>query len=277
MDLLQDDRAAAPEEILAEPHARALGLDECLPLLASPDSGRALTLADGRLSDGEHDYAMRGGLPILIPARLQPFFTDRLAVPFDHARAQFLQYFHLATVKQSGDVNAPASSLPFHRHLARAREFFASCRGTVLDVGCDDPALSAALLPQAAAYLGLDPFCARAEPFRIVGVGEFLPFLPGSFDNVLFNTSLDHIMDWHLAIDEAVRVLRPGGSLYILSYVWTERADLLNDTVHFHHFRDYEILGKLEEAGLRVEEEKRYACPKGDTHRHELFVRAVRP
>ena len=277
MELLQDDGFVTPDDLLAQPHARALDLEQCLPLLASPDSGRPLALDGGAVSDGETVYELREGLPLLIPARLQAYFSDRLAVPFDHSRKQFLQYFLLATIKQSGAVNAPASSLPFHRHLHRARAFFAGCGGAVLDVGCDDPALSAALLPQDAQYVGLDPFCARTQPFRIIGVGEFLPFRDGSFDNVLFNTSLDHIMDWHLAVDEALRVLRPGGSLYILSYVWTERAHLLDDTVHFHHFRDYEILGKIKEAGLRVEDEKRYACPKGDDHRHELFVRAVRP
>ncbi|HEX5257885.1 MAG TPA: class I SAM-dependent methyltransferase [Sphingomicrobium sp.] len=277
MNLLQDDQSVAPETLLVGAHARLMALEDCVPMLVSPDSRRPLFLEDGCLTDGERSYALREGLPLLFPERLRAFFTDRLAVPFEHSRAQFLQYFLLATIKQSGDVNAPASSLPFHRHLARARDFLQTCRGTLLDVGCDDPALSAALLSPEVSYVGLDPFCARAEPFRVIGVGEFLPFADASFDNVLFNTSLDHIMDWHLAVDEAVRVLRPGGRLVILSYVWTERADLLNDTVHFHHFRDYEVLGKIGEVGLKVEEELRYVCPKDDTHRHELFVRAVRP
>ena len=83
-------------------------------------------------------------------------------------------------------------------------------------------------------------------------------------------------MDWHLAIEEAARVLRRGGQLIILSYAWIDGPSLLNDTVHFHHFRDYELLGKIGELCLDVEEERRYAYPKGDTHRYELFVRAVR-
>jgi SAM-dependent methyltransferase len=278
VEILSDSGFVSPDALLSEPHAQMLNLEQSAPLFASPDTRRPLKfVADDKLSDGDNAYELKGGLPLLIPLRLYPYFTDRLSVQFKDSRSQFLQYFLLATIKQSGDVNAPASSIPFHRHLARAHEFLRSCTGTTLDVGCDDPALGAALLPSKSYYIGLDPFCARTQPFRVIGLGEFLPFQDQTVDNVLFNTSLDHIMDWHLAVDEAIRILKPGGKLYIMSYVWTERADLLNDTVHFHHFRDYEILGKLEEAGMRVEEEKRYACPKGDTHRHELFVRAVRP
>ena len=279
MELICDERRISPDELMARPHARSMTVEECLPLLASPDSSKPLSVTEdgAELTDGTHRYELRGGLPLLIPARLQPFFDGRLSVPFEHFRAEYLQYFLMATIKQSGDVNAPASSLPWHRHILRVSEFLASCRGPILDIGCDNPALSAAFLPVDAVYVGLDPFCARTEPFRVIGLGEFLPFLDNSVENAVFNTSLDHIMDWHLAVEEAVRVLKPGGSLYLLSYAWTERADLLRDTVHFHHFRDYELLGKMAELGLTIVEQKAFQCPKEDTHRYELFIRATKP
>jgi hypothetical protein len=90
---------------------------------------------------------------------------------------------------------------------------------------------------------------------------------------VLFNTTLDHILDWHRAVDEALRVLVRGGQMIIASLIWTADADLLGDSVHFHHFRDYEILGAL--SAMAVERVVRYDY-KGDRHRHGMYVRATK-
>jgi SAM-dependent methyltransferase len=277
IEIRDNDLAVSPEELAARPHGRLMGLEDCLPLLASPDTRCPLARDGDAFTDGENRYELRDGLPVLIPARLQPYFTYKLDVPLAHYGDSFLQYFLLSTIKQSGEINAPPTEDYAHRHFHRAVAFLENATGLTLDVGCDDPVLGTLLLPEGSHYVGLDPFCSRSEPFRVVGVGEFLPFGDGTFDNVLFNTSLDHIMDWHQAIDEAVRVLKPGGSVYILVYVWTDRATLLTDSVHFHHYRDYEILGKLAESGLTVVDEQRWISLKRETHRHQLFVRASKP
>jgi SAM-dependent methyltransferase len=270
-DLIADARIVTPAELLSAPHARMLDLEALLPVLASPDSARALTLDSARhvLSDGTNVYPMREDLPLLVPARLQPFFTDRLAVPCARDYDAFLQYFLLATIRQSGEINASSDDIHFQRHLFRMRRVLGSCRGMVLDVGCDDPQLSAGLLPPGTTYVGLDPFCERTRPFRLVGVAEYLPFLDGSVDSVIFNTSLDHIFDWHRALDEAHRVLVPGGRLFLATLVWTSRASLLTDSVHFHHFREAEIFDAL--TSFDLEPTQRYDY-KGDQHRHGLYL-----
>ena len=50
-----------------------------------------------------------------------------------------------------------------------------------------------------------------------------MPFANNSFYNVLFNASLDHILDYHEEISEAFRVLTKIGYIYISSYVWKEK------------------------------------------------------
>jgi SAM-dependent methyltransferase len=153
------------------------------------------------------------------------------------------------------------------------RSLCRTASGLVLDVGCGDPTIGASLLPKDAKYVGLDPFCTRTQPFRLIGVGEYLPFKDSSVDGVLFNTSLDHILDWRRALNEAYRVLKPGGTIYLCTLVWTDRADLMSDSVHFHHFREYEILAALEHLQLSIDEVVRYDY-KGDTHRHGLYLQA---
>jgi ubiquinone/menaquinone biosynthesis C-methylase UbiE len=105
-------------------------------------------------------------------------------------------------------------------------------------------------------------------------MAERLPIADGAADNVALNSSLDHILDYHLAVDEAVRILKPGGMFYMNSLIWTMRAELFPDTVHFHHFRDFELRGALK--ALRIEEITRYSW-KGDSHRYGVYLAARKP
>lgn len=273
----RDERMLSPQEILSGQCAVAMDMGDLLPCLASPDSSAALQWA----ADGEHlidgmsnCYPFRGELPLLIPSRLQEFFSDHIGIPSDKVSDAFMQYFFLSSIKQSGvvgEINAAADDVHYQRHLYRMKDFLRPARGLVLDVGCDDPLLGAGLLPESVKYVGLDPFCRRPAPFRVIGFGEYLPFRDALFDSVMFNTSLDHILDWRRAISEACRVLVPGGCLYISTLVWTDCADLVTDAVHFHHFRDYEIFGALRE--WEIVDQRRYDY-KGASHRHGLYVSA---
>ena len=57
----------------------------------------------------------------------------------------------------------------------------------------------------------LRPFGERAS-VQPVDVTK-LPFDDGSFDGVGSFLMLHHVIDWHAAVDEAARVIKPGGSL----------------------------------------------------------------
>lgn len=277
---VRDERTLSRTNALLSPHADFSPWPEILSKLASPDSGRPLYLDDnsGLLVDNVGNrYPYRGALPLLIPARLQDYFSDFLSVPLGAADDAFWQYFLLSSIKQSGlagAINAPSDDMHYQRHLFRMREFLQNARGLVLDVGCDDPQVGAGLLPASARFVGLDPFCRRPEPFRVIGFAEYLPFLDQVLDNVVFNTSLDHILDWRRAVHEAVRVLVPGGTLYVSTLVWNQSADLVTDAVHFHHFREYEIFGAL--SGMEITQERHYDY-KGNSHRHGLYLALKKP
>lgn len=278
MEIIRDQAKISPDELGQSPHSSLLTLTESLEFLTSPDSCIPLRWNDCRtnLTDGVNFYPLRGELPILIPEKLCQYYGNKLQIPFNRYKDPFLQYFLLASIKQSGEINASSSEEPVHKHLYRMRNLLSDCSGIALDVGCDDPILGAKLFPKHAKYIGLDPFSACLSPFRIIGVAEYLPFAEESFDSVVFNTSLDHILDWRRALIQAKKVLKKNGSLYLSSYIWSEKADLITDSVHFHHFRLYELLGALDELKFSEIESCIYESPKGDTHRHGLYLKAYK-
>jgi len=273
VELIASTQDVSVGELATADHAPLGRIDEVLPLLASPDTGTALVRQGPALTDGGYLYPMRGETVLLLPAALHEHFTDRLAVPPSFGYNAFFQYFLLASIKQHAGTNASSNDVHYRRHLWRMKALCHAASGWVLDVGCDDPRIGASLLPPQARYFGLDPFCVRAEPFRLLGVGEYLPILSGVLDGLMFNTSLDHILDWRRALHEAYRVLKPGAMLFLSTLVWRARADLLADDVHFHHFREYDIFGALDEVGFEPQETFRYSYKNND-HRHGLYLAA---
>jgi SAM-dependent methyltransferase len=276
LEIIEDSMKISPYELSRKPHARLLFLEEALEYLASPDTGYQLCWSEcgTKLTDGSNQYTFREELPILMPVRLMQYYTNKLEVPSSACLDPFFQYYFLATIKQSGEINAAPMDESVQRHLFRMTKFLSGCSGTILDVGCDDPILSASLFPTSVKYIGLDPFSSCLSPFRIIGLAEHLPFADALFDSVIFNTSLDHIFDWRRALSQAKRILKKNGTLYISSYIWTDKADLMTDSVHFHHFRYYELLGALEELNFCKIDSTIYESPKGDAHRHGLYLKA---
>jgi SAM-dependent methyltransferase len=99
-----------------------------------------------------------------------------------------------------------------------ARAFGAFCRsaGRILDIGCG-PQWRPSYVSTEADAVGIDPLLGRQPrglPF-VQGLGEYLPFRDRSFDQVLFATSLDHVLDPLRSLAEAARCLRDDGRLCI--------------------------------------------------------------
>ncbi|MBG30778.1 MAG: hypothetical protein CMI31_12365 [Opitutae bacterium] len=270
LKLIYDERLVTGDELRGRPHAARMTLEQLLPLLISPDSGKSLVKLDGHLTDGDNDYPVVEGLPVLYPAPVAEALLSG-GVPLVYHEDAFQQYFLLNQIKQRGEINAAPSNLHYQRHLYRMSEFLQECRGTVLDVGCDDIEVSASLFPDNCQYVGLDPFSTKRSQFRIIGCGEFLPLHDDSIDNVVLNTSLDHILDFHKAIEEAHRVLKPGKFLWLCTLIWLKNAALQHDSVHFHHFRNYEIEGAFQEFDFKEVIRKEYSH-KDETHRYGLYL-----
>lgn len=112
----------------------------------------------------------------------------------------------------------------------------------------------------------------RAEesetPIRVIQAdAQALPFEDGSFDRVVATLAFCTIPNPQLALAEANRVLRPGGSLHLLEHVRMENDVLARlqsvATPLWKHLAggchlDRDTLGAVREAGFSVERVERY-------------------
>jgi SAM-dependent methyltransferase len=73
-------------------------------------------------------------------------------------------------------------------------------------------------------FTGVDPFFGeypRTYPFA-QAIGEHLPFKNNSFPCISFLSSLDHLIYPVWSLEEAYRVLKPGGLVFIWQTIWRE-------------------------------------------------------
>lgn len=251
-------------------------LEDLGGILACPDTRESLVLSHKglRTAAGE-PVGDLAGAPILLPRRaLKHIRNERWDMVLEPGWSAFDQYCYVNYVKNAGTAtNAEGDDPWYQRHLCRSRRLLEGASGLVLDVGCDEPNRSRLLFPNDVRYFGIDPSLARKSGFRAIGMAEFLPVADVRLDGVSFLTTLDHVFDYHTALAEAHRVLKVGGVLYLATLIWDKNAELYNDNVHFHHFRDFEIKGALR--GFRITSLKRYGW-KNEKHRYGIYLRAVK-
>jgi SAM-dependent methyltransferase len=96
--------------------------------------------------------------------------------------------------------------------------------GRWLDVGSGQGAMPVALEAVGASAVGLDVADRRVDgardPAFVVGSGDRLPFASGSFDGVVSSNVLEHAPDTWGMVGELLRVVRPGGVVFLSWTNW---------------------------------------------------------
>jgi SAM-dependent methyltransferase len=158
-------------------------------------------------------------------------------------------------------------------------EFATFCRfrGNVLDIGVGPqrcPTHIEFSRERDVFFVGIDPLVGdQPRCFSFVrGLGEYLPFRDGIFDQALFVTSLDHFIDPRPAMKEAARVLQVHGEICVWigekskdapkpaqSSEWYERLSIpagAHDRFHFKRFTAQQFESYVVETQLVVVEQE---------------------
>lgn len=148
---------------------------------------------------------------------------------------------------------------------------------TILDIGCHDGTLCRDLLRRGASVTGIDvysPELARDTIWRYyqqdLNHTKSLPFPDATFSAITALEILEHIIDTDFFLKELIRVLKPGGYLFLS----TPNINMLKNRFRvplglypygiewhtvIHHVRLYNLAtlrGHLEQTGFRVQRQR---------------------
>lgn len=108
------------------------------------------------------------------------------------------------------------------RRLALIRRWAPLEGRRILDIGCGLGAYVQAFRRYSPDVVGMDvdrPRVVEGQrrgiPNLLLGAGESLPFATGSFDVIVLNEVIEHVLDDAATLREATRILRPGGRIVI--------------------------------------------------------------
>jgi ubiquinone/menaquinone biosynthesis C-methylase UbiE len=166
------------------------------------------------------------------------------------------------------------AGMPLRNNAELAGELLAGCGPRVLDVGCGDGTFTRQFAKLHHGRLaGIDIRERKIEEARVAAAAagvaiefhnasaEAMPFADDSFDVVMFSNSLHHMADIDLALHEAVRVLAPGGLIYIMEPVpagsYFEATRSVNDETAVRTAA-YHAIGSAIAGGLLPLREERY-------------------
>lgn len=109
------------------------------------------------------------------------------------------------------------------RRLTLIRTFVPLEDARILDIGCGVGTYVRKLREFAPAVVGIDidrvrlTNGARETPGLLLAASEALPFPEGVFDMVLLNEVIEHVRDDRRTLEEATRVIRPGGHVVLFA------------------------------------------------------------
>ena len=121
-------------------------------------------------------------------------------------------------------------------------------RGTVLDVGCDRQPYRAELARHGNRYVGTDIQNRPGVDFTSTVMA--LPVRDGAVDTVFMTEVLEHVPDPFKAMDEVLRVLKPGGTLILTA---PQTWGLHGEPHDYYRFTRHGLRAVLERAGFEIE------------------------
>ncbi|MEO6133547.1 MAG: class I SAM-dependent methyltransferase [Ginsengibacter sp.] len=138
---------------------------------------------------------------------------------------------------------------PFHRDLYRAIRDYA--KGNVLDIGCGNKPYKDIFGTQISKYVGCDIMQSHLNKVDVLCEANNIPVDSSSFETVFSTQTIEHVEDHQGLVNEAFRLLKPGGYFIVAGpFVWP----LHEEPYDFFRFTKHGFKYILEKAGFEMVE-----------------------
>jgi SAM-dependent methyltransferase len=136
---------------------------------------------------------------------------------------------------------------PFHKDLLAVIKKYA--KGTVLDIGCGNKPYEKEFGTQISKYVGCDIIQSHLNKVDVLCEANNIPLEDSSFDTVFSTQTIEHVEDHQGLVNEAYRLLKPGGHFIVAGpFVWP----LHEEPYDFFRFTKYGFKYILEKAGFQM-------------------------
>ncbi|MES2062137.1 MAG: class I SAM-dependent methyltransferase [Bacteroidota bacterium] len=135
----------------------------------------------------------------------------------------------------------------FHKHLFKAISTFAN--GKLLDIGCGNKPYKSLLDTHITEYIGCDIVQSSENCVDVLCPANNIPIADEIFDTVISTQTIEHVEDHQGLINEAYRLLAPGGKLILSGPMYWP---LHEEPYDFFRFTKHGFRYILEKAGFEL-------------------------
>ena len=135
--------------------------------------------------------------------------------------------------------------------LIRDLEFVAAkyASGRLLDIGCGNKPYESMFDGRIVEYFGCDVVQSSLNRVQVICEATHIPLASRSFDTVFSTQTIEHVSDHQRLLDEAFRLLKPGGHLIISGPMYWH---LHEEPYDYFRFTRYGFKYLLEKTGFTV-------------------------
>jgi len=127
----------------------------------------------------------------------------------------------------------------------------AYANGKLLDIGCGNKPYKYYTEPFVNEHLGCDIVQSSGNLVDFVCEATNIPIANETFDTILSTQTIEHVADFQLLVNEAFRLLKPGGCFIVSGPMYWPIHEAPYD---FHRFTKFGFIHSLEKAGFKIEE-----------------------
>ena len=137
--------------------------------------------------------------------------------------------------------------LHYHQDLFKAFQQYAN--GELLDIGCGNKPYQNVLSNYITKYTGCDIIQSSKDCVDVLCSANAIPLPGATFDTVISTQTIEHVEDHHGLVNEAFRMVKPGGYFIVSGPMYWP---LHEEPYDFFRFTKYGFKYILEKAGFEV-------------------------